>query len=200
MNLFEQSKHRYKVERGEETLTITVGSRRSIFHVAFSGIFILLWFYFLGIIGFFWGLFVLSVSIPEVNHSFSPMLIFLVLFLFSMLIFLLVLGFIAVYGITRELVGKEIIEINKDKFVTTLQIFDWKKSKTFAVQKVTNMQVFNKPGIFNLDPFWRKRKRYEEKISFDYDEKTYRFGFWLKEKEAVEILAIIQNMLNEMAS
>lgn len=198
MKLFQNSKPRYTVERNEETETITIGSRKSVFYLAFIGLFTVLWFYFLGIVGFFWGLMVLSLSIPEASHHFSQFQVFLFLFLFGMEAFLIFLGFRVVYAVSTELIGKEIIEINKARFVVSIKIFEWKKSKVFTVQKIQNLQVIKKPGFFDLEPFWKKKKRYEEKISFDYEEKTYRFGFWLKEKEAEEILPIIQKALDEV--
>lgn len=131
MNLLQKSRSRYTVERNEDTVTITVGSRRSVFHLAFLGLFIVLWFYFLAIVGFFWGLMVLSLSIPEADHNFSPYRVFLFLFLFGMEAFLIFLGFRAVYAVSTELIGKEIIEVNKARFVVSIKILNG-KSRGFS--------------------------------------------------------------------
>jgi hypothetical protein len=166
----------------------------------FYGLFVLFWFYFLAGLGIFWGIIALYLSIPETNRHFSPFLVALFLFLSALQAFHAFFGFRAIYAVSREMTGKEIIEVDKTRFVVSIQIFDWKKSRIFAVQKIKNLQILKKPGIFAFEPFWRKRKQYEEKISFDCDEKTYRFGFWLKEKEASEILPIIQKTLDEVKS
>ncbi len=193
MKLLRRSKPRYTVERNEDSVTITITSRRGVFHLIFYGFFILYWFYFLAGLGVFWGMLALFLASPKTAQPFTIVLFLFLSFLQS---FLLFLGFKIPYYLLREWTGKEIIEIDKTRFMVSLQILDWRKSKTYAIQKINKIQILKKPGMFSINPPWRKR--YEEKISFDSDEKTYRFGFWLKEKEANEILPIIQGLLDEM--
>lgn len=200
MNLFKQTKPRYTVERNENSATITIESRRSIFHLAFYGLFIVIWFYVLAGMGIFWGTLSLFLISPAKNTSTAQIFMTtLFIFLTFTQLFHAYLGGKAVYLILREWTGKEIIEIDKSKFEIVWQILDWRKTKTFTVQKIKELQIIKKPSPFAFVPPWRKRF-YEEKISFNDEEKTYRFGFWLKEKEASEILPIIQKALDEARS
>jgi hypothetical protein len=197
MKLFEQSKPPYTVEKNENSTVITIASCRSIFHLAFYGFFILFWFYFLAGLGIGWGTLALFMAAPSKSaNAVSTFMIVLFIFLSFLQLFHVYLSFRVLYLLLREWTGKEIIEINKTGFSVTLQVLDWRKSKTFAIQKIKNLQILNELRIFAFIP--SARKWYEEKIAFDYDEKIYRFGFWLKEKEANEIHSIIQGLLDEM--
>jgi hypothetical protein len=160
----------------------------------------LIWFYFLAGLGVFWGTLALFLVSPaKSTGSGQIFMIALFVFLTFIQLFHAYLGARAGYLIFREWTGKEIIAIDKPKFEIVLQILDWRKTKTLVVQKIKGLQIIKKPSPFTFVPPWRKRF-YEEKISLAYEEKTYRFGFWLKEKEAVEILSIIQKALDEVRS
>jgi hypothetical protein len=197
MKLLRQSKPRYTVERNEDAVTITITSRRSVFHIGFYVLFILVWFYFLAGLGTFWGLLFLFLMTPNKGTPHIPIFeIVLFVFLFFTQLFHAYLGAKAAYLLVREWIGKEIIEVDNAKFAIALQIRDWRKTNPFPVGKIENLHTIKKPGMFSFTPPWRKR--FEEKISFDCDEKTYRFGFWLKQKEANEILLIIQGLLDEV--
>jgi hypothetical protein len=193
VKLFGQSKPRYTVERNEDRVTIVMGSRRSIFHIVFYGVFILFWFCALAGLGIPWGMLFLLLITP--NKGATHFQIFLFVFLFFTQLFHAYLGAKAANLLLREWMVKEIIEVDNAEFAVSLQIRDWRKTNTFPVGKIENLQTIKKPDLFSFNPPWRKR--FEEKISFDCDKKTYRFGFWLKKGDADKILALIQKYLDE---
>lgn len=194
MNLARSSKPRYIVAQEENCVTITIESRKSVFRIVFFGACILCWFFAQAVLGIPLGYVALILwGLDKFTQPIQFFLIITFLFLFATQIFLYYYGFSAAYLLLRELTGKEIIEINRPKFIVTLQILDWMKPKIYGIEEIRNVRPLKKIGPLFLVPPWRRR--FNETMAFDSDGKTFRFGVGLKPNEANEILSIIQKAL-----
>ena len=185
---------RHAIEKEDDSLTITIKSRRSIPALLFMFAWLCGITYMMFMVWLIWSamsLGVMGLLDPELKAS--P--IFGVPFCgFS--IFLLIAGVLFFYGVfvfLRELLGKELITVNKHKVTMAFELLGWKRENRLPVEKLKNLVIRNTALRFLWYPI---RERYTYAFEINHDGKTYKLGYYVKEEEAKEILSTIQSFIS----
>jgi hypothetical protein len=147
---------------------------------------------FSGISIIWWSMFLVATGIADPSYHASPFLFFVLLFVFIWLLALLFLGMFGIYKLLWEVFGKEVIEVYREKMIVVRQIFGWKRTKEFLADKRDKLIMRNTAQSLFWNPL---RKRYSNAFELNYDRKTYRFGYLVKEQEAKEIFSVIREFI-----
>jgi hypothetical protein len=199
MMLMTSSKARHIVEKSDHLVRVILPSKRNIFRVLFGCLWFLMWGYMV------FGLLYVAISLNkavEVGKNATPPVqlgeVFWLVGIGFSLFFLVLLGF-GVFGMYRFgwiLAGKEVIEASPQILRITHQIFQWRRSKEYSSERVSDIRTNTQPLSVFLPG--RRVKRFlggAGMIAFDYGGKTSTFGLEISEAEANEIILALKEKL-----
>ena len=109
----------------------------------------------------------------------------------------LLLGYIGIRNVLWQLTGKEFIEVNQKTMVVTRQLLRWQSRRQYQVKDISDLRS-NFPKHFSVGwfrSFYSKLRGNYGKIAFEYQEKTYRIGQYIKRRDVEKVLELIQNQL-----
>ena len=194
MNLLKISgTSRYFIQKDKDSVTITIKSRQNIGALLFFVLWLLLWVYMFLAISIPWSIGLLGTTgIADTELQASP--VFIVMFCgFSIfMLLMLMMGIYAIYAFLREIAGKELIVINKSGLIVAYQLFGWKREKEFPIENIDGLIIRNTSQRFFWNPL---QKKYIYAFELSHERKTYRFGFFVKENDAQEIVSAIQTFI-----
>ncbi len=192
MDFFKSPKSRCFIERTQQSILITISSYKNIFLVLWLSLFLCFWFLFFSGLGVGWGAFaILSSSGIKGQQTLFPIVLFVLLSI--MQIFHGYLGIFAVSRLLWVLFGVEYFDVDRSKLVISKEVFGWRKSKTYILVKVKDLEIIAKTNLFSRR---RLQRRHYESISFEYEGKMYRFGYSLNPRDSKEVVTTIQEFLS----
>ena len=191
----------YTANNEESSLRIFMPSKREWYLVPFF----LLWLFLLVVFGFsiitVFSVFVYgilkTIVIDLQDISSASTFAILAICLLPYLMIWLLLGYIGIRNVLWQLTGKEFIEVNQKTMVVTRQLLRWQSRRQYQVKDISDLRS-NFPKHFSVGWF---RSFYSElrgnygKIAFEYQEKTYRIGQYIKRRDVEKVLELIQNQL-----
>jgi len=105
------------------------------------------------------------------------------------------------YAMLWNIVGKEIITINKEKIVIRQTIFGSGFSQTYQLSQVSNIRrSLTEPALFTLENNMQYWGFAGGSVAFDYKGRICRFGLLLSKENADVLVAQINRYLNLIAS
>ena len=109
--------------------------------------------------------------------------------------------FFPLYAILWNLVGKEIIIINKEKIVVKQVIFGVGFRQTYQLSLVSNLRAsLTDPAMFTLEQSMQRWGFAGGSVAFDYKERICRFGLLLSKDNADVLVAKINQYLATSAN
>lgn len=75
-----------------------------------------------------------EIADPKLPGSLAFIIMFCALSIFMLL--MLMMGIYAICVFLREIAGKELITINKNKLIVAYQLFGWKKQRNFRTRRL----------------------------------------------------------------
>ena len=100
------------------------------------------------------------------------------------------------YVLLWNLVGKEIITIDRDKIIVKQTIFGRGFRQTYQLSQVSNLRRYlTDPALFTLERNLQDWGFAGESIAFDYSGKVCRFGLLLPKEDADVLVAKINQYL-----
>ena len=117
--------------------------------------------------------------------------------LISFLIFLAT-DIMVIYSLLWRFMGKEIVSANRELFVVTRKIFNWKSHKAYKTSEISALRI-SRPTDRSTEMFsgFRRILGFAGTIAFDYGAKTFRFADGLDEAEGRQIIKKIQSHLSD---
>ena len=184
---------RHRIEKTDGEVNITINSRRNLSSILFLTLWIFMWTYMVsGLSTVVWAMFSIATGKIDPDYQAPPIL---VVALCAFTIFFLLALFLGAFGIYRflwELAGKEFIIVTKEKMILARQLFGWKSTRELSNRKIDELIIRNTKQSLFWNPF---QNRYRYAFELNYDGKTHRFGYSVKEREAKEILMAIQEFI-----
>lgn len=185
---------RHTVEKTGDGLVISIKSQRNIGSLFVMTLWFLFWAYMFTMLSTIWTIMVMGARETAVSQP-QGINIFILIscFLTIGLLFLLGQGTYAIYVFLREIAGEEIIVINRSQLTITKQLFGWKRKRELSKKYFDHLVIRNTSHSLFRSPF---DKQYKDAFEINQDNKTYRFGYYVKEEEAKEILSTIQSFIS----
>jgi hypothetical protein len=190
---------RHIVEHNEDYVQVILPSKKNYFHIAWHGLWILMWLFITGSALIFAPIFVLPFIADIFSNSgnVSPgsigAVIFVVLFFTVFFVFLFGMGSVAIYSFFWQIVGKEIIQVNNEVMRVSRHIFRWKRVSEYAIESVLDLRVsIPHQSYFGFFQNFKKLLGKNGLIALDYGAKTFRFGLEIEEAEAKQIVSVLQ--------
>ena len=191
---------RHTVEKSENFVRVTLPSKKNVFRILFMGLWFFMWGYM--VYGFVYIAVAVNKSIEIGKNSTPPVqpggVFFFLSICFSIFFLaLLALGAFGIYRAIWLLVGKEVIEATPQILTITKQIFQWKRSKGYASEKVNDLRPNTQPLSTIFFPGKRVKKFLggAGMIAFDYGARTFSFGQDVDEAEAKQIILALKEQL-----
>ena len=196
--------HRHTTQYLDDGVQVVLPSKKNMLWIIWLGVWLLMWSYITGGIGY---ILFLSLRIVGINlarnqsaefSDYTPIL-FTSFFIILFLLLLLVMGIPAIYSFLWHVTGKEILRVTSDSMTIVRQIFGWKKVSQYSSASIKGLQ-FMPPRKSFFVPFRNIRKNPEKNgvIVFDYESKNHRFGLEIEEDEARVIISAIQEHLAQI--
>lgn len=180
MTVIEPGKMRSRIEEKEGTLEITIPSKKQIFVCLFLPCWLVGWFF-----GEMHG--IETLRDPSTETSARQ-------FMYVWLTGWTIGGTVAILSLMWMLLGKEVIQVNRQFITIKKNIFGLGKLKQYQSSHIKDIRILptvkNDQYTENNLSFWGVTGG---NIAFDYGHNTHRFGGGIDEAEAKEILRRILN-------
>jgi len=190
MNYFKTQSPRHSTEKTENSIVVTINSRRNLGTILFLTLGNFMWIYMVSVLSImWWGMLLAATGIMDPEYRGMPVFIMVLCALSISLLLLLSFGAFGIYRFLWEIAGKEFIEVDQDKLIIARQLFSWKRTSEFSNKKINKLTTRNTKQSLFWFPF---QKRYRYAFELNHDGKIHRFGYLVKEQEANEISTTIQ--------
>jgi len=196
--------HRHTTQNLSDGVQIVLPSKKNMLWIIWLGIWLLIWGYITGGIGYilFLSLRIIGANLvrsPSAEFSDYTPILFTSFFIILFLLLLLVMGIPAIYSFLWRIAGKEVFRATSHSLTIARQIFSWKKVSEYPSVSIKGLQ-FMPPRKSFFVPFRNIRKNPEKNgvIVFEYESRNHRFGLEIEEDEAKEIISAIRERLAQV--
>ena len=189
---------RHTVEKFDQLVRITLPSKKSVFHILWTSLWLFMWGYMTFSLLYIAVAFSKTIKIGKNSTPpVEPGGMFTLVSVFFLIFFLVLLamGAFGIYRFIWLLAGKEVIEADSNLFKISRQTPVGKSVKEYLAGEVKDLRVVVEQSWFS--PFKRARRLLNPNgmIAFDYGAKTFRFGGEIDEAEAKQIILALKEGL-----